>query len=216
MNPSVWTSVQQTDDHNRALPVAEWSAVRAASNLENIVRVQGVRDIIKQTCCICGQWIAATNGVRKHLRDAHPDIWKPHESTIKHRAKLWSKSAVSPCTLCAAVVTEPRKRPACCIVFARACLLELLNRAATGDDGPTVGRHAGDGAVRACPHTPSGTNGDGTGGTADGGGRNAQATAPIQAAAGAQGQREGRRQSAGGQKRQVAPPILRTGILFRR
>ena len=200
INPSVWTSVQQTKDHNRALPVAEWSAVRAAGNLENIVKVQGVKEIIKQTCCVCGQWIAATNGVRKHLRDAHPDIWKPHESTIKHRAKLWSKSAFSPCTLCAAVVAEPRKHPACCIVFAQACLLELLNRAATGDDRPTDGRHAGDGAVRTCPHTPTGTNGGGTGGTADGGGHHAQATATIQTAAGAQGQREGRRQSTGGQK----------------
>ena len=200
LNPSVWTSVQQTKDHNRALPVAEWSAVRAAGNLENIVKVQGVKEIIKQTCCVCGQWIAATNGVRKHLRDAHPDIWKPHESTIKHRAKLWSKSAFSPCTLCAAVVAEPRKHPACCIVFAQACLLELLNRAATGDDRPADGGHAGDGAVRTCPHTPTGTNGGGTGGTADGSGHHAQATATIQTAASAQGQREGRRQSTGGQK----------------
>ena len=53
LNPSVWTSVQQTKDHNRALPVAEWSAVRAAGNLENIVKVQGVKEIIKQTCCVC-------------------------------------------------------------------------------------------------------------------------------------------------------------------
>ena len=125
--------------------------------LEKIVQVPGVRKLLVQTCCLCGQWVAATNGLRQHLRTIHKDVWVQHESTILHMAKLWSKSAISPCSLCAAVVTEPRQHPKRCTVFAQACLLELLNRpaAATGHDGRAGGRCTGPDALRAPPH-PSG------------------------------------------------------------
>ena len=110
LNP-VWQAAQHTDAPNRDLPVAEWPAVCGAGTLEKIVQVPGGRKILVQTCCLCGQWIAATNGLRKHLRTIHKDVWVQHEPDIIHMAKLWSKSAISPCQLCAAVVTEPRKHP---------------------------------------------------------------------------------------------------------
>ena len=173
LNP-VWQAAQHTDAQNRDLPVAEWPAVRGAGTLEKIVQVPGVRKILVQTCCLCGQWIAATNGLRKHLRTIHKDVWVQHEPDIIHMAKLWSKSAISPCQLCAAVVTEPRKHPKCCTVFAQACLLELLNRtaAATGNDGHTGGRCTGPDALRAPPHpSGDGRSGQAAGSSANGCGR---------------------------------------------
>ena len=150
---SVWQAAQHTDAQNRDLPVAEWPAVCAAGTLEKIVQVPGVRKLLVQTCCLCGQWVAATNGLRQHLRTIHKDVWVQHEPNIIHMAKLWSKSAISPCSLCAAVVTEPRQHPKRCTVFAQACLLELLNRpaAATGNDGHAGGRCTGPDALRAPP-----------------------------------------------------------------
>ena len=171
---SVWQAAQHTDAQNRDLPVAEWPAVCAAGTLEKIVQVPGVRKLLVQTCCLCGQWVAATNGLRQHLRTIHKDVWVQHESTILHMAKLWSKSAISPCSLCAAVVTEPRKHPKCCTVFAQACLLELLNRtaAATGNDGHAGGRCTGPDALRAPPHpSGDGRSGQAAGSSANGCGR---------------------------------------------
>ena len=168
---SVWQAAQHTDAQNRDLPVAEWPAVCAAGTLEKIVQVPGVRKLLVQTCCLCGQWVAATNGLRQHLRTIHKDVWVQHESTILHMAKLWSKSAISPCSLCAAVVTEPRQHPKRCTVFAQACLLELLNRpaTATGHDGRAGGRCTGPDALRAPPHpSGDGRNGQAAGSSANG------------------------------------------------
>ena len=79
-SPNIWHNAQQTALQNRDVPVAEWQDVRQARTLENIVQVPGVRESLVQTCCLCGQWVSATNGVRKHLRAAHASVWLKHET----------------------------------------------------------------------------------------------------------------------------------------
>ena len=210
-SPNIWHNAQQTALQNRDVPVAEWQAVRQARILENIVQVPGVRESLVQTCCLCGQWVSATNGVRKHLRAAHASVWLKHETTILHRAKLWSKSAVSPCRLCHATIKKPREHPASCTVFAQALLIELecqelegadhdrgSDHGATGGDG-----QAGDGIVRACLDTDGGGKSPGseTGRctSGDGSGLVTQEATPDKAIpTKGQGQRAGETQGQGG------------------
>ena len=143
---NIWHSAQQTALQNRDVPVVEWREVRQARTLEHIVQVPGVSASLVQTCCLCGQWVSATNGVRKHLRAAHASVWLKHEKTIVHRAKQWSKSAVSPCRLCHAIIKKPREHPASCTVFAQACLIELVCRETEGADHDGVNDHGATGA----------------------------------------------------------------------
>ena len=86
-------------------PVLRWSSVLEHApprRWEDIVKLPGVVDYLRQHCGLCGQWIAKTNGVRKHLRESHRNEWERHAERIEHWTRSWSKVITRPCPVCSA------------------------------------------------------------------------------------------------------------------
>ena len=75
------TTRQQKQDHlQHSLPYAERPDVQQAISLEraNGVYKLGDRMHLKQTCAICGQWIASSHMVKIHYKKSHPKIHEQH------------------------------------------------------------------------------------------------------------------------------------------
>ena len=132
----VWT-LDKPPTESALHPVLHWSSVLALAHprrWEDIVKLPGVVDYLRQHCGLCGQWIAKTNGVRKHLRVCHRADWERHVKRIEHWARSWSKVITRPCPVCAANVVDIRQHGGSCVVMQQAALVQLCLSGCKADE----------------------------------------------------------------------------------
>ena len=117
------------------------------------MKLPQVVDYLRQRCGLCGQWIAKTNGVRKHLQEVHRSEWELHKPGIEHWARSWSKVITRPCPVCAATVVDIRQHGGSCVVMQQAALIQLCLAGPSGDERAVqshahAGISSGDGRPR--------------------------------------------------------------------
>ena len=120
-------------------PVLHWSSVLELApprRWEDIVKLPGVVDYLRRHCGLCGQWIAKTNGVRKHLRESHRSERERHAERIEHWTRSWSKVITRPCPVCSANVVDIRQHGGSCVVMQQAALVQLCLSGCKADERP--------------------------------------------------------------------------------
>ena len=182
-------------------PVLHWSSVlelAPSRRWEDIVKLPGVVDYLRRHCGLCGQWIAKTNGVRKHLRESHRSEWERHAERIEHWTRSWSKVITRPCPVCSANVVDIRQHGGSCVVMQQAALVQLCLSGCKADERPL---QSDAGSWGGC----DGGRGDGARASekAQAGGARAEAEAKGQRER--QGQRPGQKGRGGGLLRFFGP-----------
>ena len=127
VQPDVW-AMDRPLTESALHPVVRWPSVidlPSPRRWEEMVRLPGVVDYLRQHCGLCGQWIAKTNGVRKHLRVCHKLEWEQHMPRVEHWARSWSKVITRPCPVCSADVVDIRQHGGSCVVMQQAALVQL-------------------------------------------------------------------------------------------
>ena len=139
-------SLPKSDLH----PVIKWESVLQLPQprrWEQIAKLPRVVDYLRQRCGLCGQWIAKTNGARKHLQEVHRLEWELHRPRIEHWARSWSRVITRPCPVCAAAVVDIRQHGGSCVVMQQAALIQLCLAGPSGDER-AVQSHANTGLSR--------------------------------------------------------------------
>ena len=139
---SKWKSVA-TVEADGQLPLCRWSSVRACAASKSWQAFLSLPEIsahAKQHCAVCNQWIAQPNGMRKHYRTMHAEYWAKWFPAAQAEAKLWSKVAVSPCSICGASVKDARQHAGQCIVMLQ---LVMMHHSISGTGRQSRGGNAG-------------------------------------------------------------------------
>ena len=149
VQPDVW-AMDRPLTESALRPVIRWPSVidlPSPRRWEEMVRLPGVVDYLRQHCGLCGQWIAKTNGVRKHLRVCHKLEWEQHMPHVEHWARSWSKVITRPCPVCSADVVDIRQHGGSCVVMQQAALVQLCLSGQPANERPlqSDARSRGDG-----------------------------------------------------------------------
>ena len=83
----------------------------------------GLRQELRERCCMCHQWVASHSHIKHHIRKTHPDLYKQFHDTVVADCQLLATSLSEPCPYCGLqCIQNKRKHASQCIVLYQASL----------------------------------------------------------------------------------------------
>ena len=151
----------------RANLIDNWLSHGASVLAPQLANQPGLRQELRERCCVCHQWIASHHHIKHHIRKTHVELHKQLHDTVLEDCRLLASSVCEPCPYCELQTVQNRKKHAAqCVVLYQAAFacrlhgcqhdqrggrLSLRGLPAGSAGQPRTGKHA-----RRREHPPDG------------------------------------------------------------